>query len=182
MFSAAAATLKTPVTERDHLLGPPDAPVTLLEYGDFQCPHCGRAHPIVESLRAQFGNRMRFAFRHFPLVKSHPQASLAAEAAEAAGAQGKFWEISHTLFTHQQNLRENFLIDYARELGLDTARFEADLKAHTFGPRVREDLGSGLRSGVNGTPTFFVNGIRQNGYDQADLTRAVQSALDGAAV
>jgi protein-disulfide isomerase len=155
--------LTLPVSERDHTRGPSDAPATLLEYGDYECPHCGAVYPVVEALREKLGDLMRFAYRHFPLSQMHPHAELAAEAAEAAGAQGKFWDMHDALFTHQDALDGAHLLLYAAAIGLDTGAFRRDLEMQTYAPRVREDFISGVRSGVNGTPTFFINGIRYDG-------------------
>src|SRR5579863_1934920 len=144
--------LTLPVTDRDHIQGTEKAMVTLVEYGDYQCPHCGRAYPIVEELRRVFGDRLRFVFRNFPLTQVHDHAEAAAEAAEAAGAQGRFWEMHHALFTHQNALDAAHLVHYAGQLGLDEQQLTQALRAHTFQGRVREDFMSGVRSGVNGTP------------------------------
>ncbi len=141
------AKLTPPVSERDHAAGPEDAPVTLVEYGDYECPYCGMAYPIVKRAQLDLGNRLRFVFRNFPLAESHPHARLAAEAAEAAGAQGKFWEMHDMLYEHQDALEAEDLTGYAKSLGLDVPKFAHDLEA----------------SGVNGTPTFFVNGNRYEG-------------------
>jgi protein-disulfide isomerase len=149
--------------KRDHIRGNPDAPLTLLEYGDYECPYCGRAYPIVRKLQAELGDRLRFVFRHFPLNTVHPHAGVAAQAAEAAGGQGKFWEMHDMLYEHQEDLAEVDLVQYALKLGLEVYRFEADLSSERFASRVREDFKSGVRSGVNGTPTFFINGFRYNG-------------------
>jgi protein-disulfide isomerase len=174
------AELVLPVSsQRDHILGPPGAPVTLVEYGDYECPHCGRAYPIVEAVRAQMGANLRFAFRHFPVTTVHPHAEQAAEAAEAAGVQGAFWPMHGMLFGNQQRLRTPDLHTYAEALGLDTGRFDAELLAGVHTPRVREDFMSGVRSGVNGTPTFFINGLRYDGsWDAPDLLAALISAVD----
>lgn len=158
-----AAQLTPPVTPADHVAGPDDAPVTLVEYGDYECPYCGMAHPIVERARQALGKQLRFVFRHFPLAEAHPHARLAAQAAEAAGAQGKFWEMHDTLFEHQDSLEPADILAYAQSLGLDVARFTSDLEAGTYAKKVRDDFRSGVRSGVNGTPTFFVNGVRYEG-------------------
>src|ERR1700716_94570 len=148
------------VTERDHVAGPEDAGVTLVEYGDYECPYCGMAYPIVKRAQQDLGNQLRFVFRNFPLAESHPHARLAAEAAEAAGAQGKFWEMHDLLFEHQDALEAEDLIGYAKSLRLDVPKFAHDLDAGTYTKRVRDDFRNGVRSGVNGTPTFFVNGSR----------------------
>lgn len=176
---AAAPRLAIPVGDRDHVIGPATAPVTLVEYGDYECPHCGRAHPVVKALREQLGRGLRFAFRHFPLTTVHPHALPAAEAAEAAAAQGRFWEMHDVLFEHQHALEVEDLVRYAASLGLDLARFEQDLVEHVHAPRVREDVLSGARSGVNGTPTFFVNGVRHNGpFDFESLREGIEHAVE----
>ena len=178
----AAARLSMPVGERDHILGPPGAPVTLVEYGDYECPHCGAAHPVVKRLQRELGSRLRVVYRHFPLTTVHPHAEPAAEAAEAAGAQGRFWEMHDVLFEHQQALEYEGLIGYAAALGLDQARVVNELALHVHAPRVREDFMSGVRSGVNGTPTFFINGVRHDGtYDFASLAAAVGDAIAASA-
>jgi protein-disulfide isomerase len=170
--------LHRPVNNEDHSQGPADAPVTLVEYGDFECPHCGRAFPIVEELRRKMGDRTRFVFRNFPLTEAHPHAELAAEAAEAAGSQDRFWEMHHALFTHQNALDSAHLLRYATEIGLDTARFSHALASRAFHQRVRGDFMSGVRSGVNGTPTFFINGVRHDdSFDLPVLLEAVGAAL-----
>jgi protein-disulfide isomerase len=169
--------LTLPVSERDHVLGPETAPVTLVEYGDFECPFCGAAHPSVVQVRQTLGDELRFAFRHFPLSQIHPHALPAAEAAEAAGAQGKFWEMHDMLFANQRALGLDHLLGYAAALGLDLDRFALELEQHTHEPRIREDFMSGIRSGVNGTPTFFVNGVRHNGgYDPESLLLAIRES------
>jgi len=172
------ATLALPVTAgRDHIRGPEDAPVTLVEYGDFECPFCGAAHPVVEAVRASMGDDLRFVYRHFPITTVHPHAEPAAEAAEAAGRQGRFWPMHDLLFQHQHRLAPPDLLDRARALELNVDRFVADMNEHVHVGRVREDFLSGVRSGVNGTPTFFVNGVRHNGpIDAAGLLEAVERA------
>ena len=170
--------LTVPVSERDHVLGPATAPVTLVEYGDYECPYCGAAHRSVERVLQVMGNDLRFAFRHFPLSQIHPHAYQAAEAAEAAGAQGRFWEMHDLLFENQDRLGLRDLIGYAGALGLDLERFVTDLRGHANAGRLREDFLSGVRSGVNGTPTFFVNGLRHDGgYDVEVLLEALRSEL-----
>jgi protein-disulfide isomerase len=173
-----AAELTLPVGERDHALGPADAPVTLVEYGDYECPHCGRAYPIVQQVRRRLGRRLRFVFRNFPLRESHPHAEHAAEVAEAAGAQGKFWEMHDRLFERQFALDDDYLVEYAGDLGLDAARVGRELAAGSYAPRVREDFRSGVTSGVNGTPTFFINGLR---YDESWDVEPLVAALEQAA-
>ena len=175
---ATAAALTLPVGERDHAQGPTDAPVTLVEYGDYECPHCGRAYPIVKQLRQRLGRRLRFVFRNFPLRESHPHAQRAAESAEAAGAQGRFWEMHDRLFERQFALDDEYLIEYAGDLGLDVERFRAELVGRVYEPRVREDFRSGVRSGVNGTPTFFINGVRYDGaWDEETLVAAIYALI-----
>jgi protein-disulfide isomerase len=167
--------LTVPVSERDHVLGPATAPVTLVEYGDYECPFCRAAHASVEQVRQVMGNDLRFVFRHFPLSQIHPHAYQAAEATEAAGAQGRFWEMHHVLFANQDRLGLRDLIGYAGALDLDLERFVTDLRGHAYAGRLREDFLSGVRSGVNGTPTFFVNGIRHDGgYDAQALLEALR--------
>jgi protein-disulfide isomerase len=156
-------TLSPPVGERDHVIGPRNAPITLVEYGDYECPYCGAAHPVVAEVRRRLGNGLRFAFRHFPLTRVHPHAEHAAEAAEAAGVQGKFWQMHEMLFEHQDALEDEDLLLYAASLGLDLDRFAHELEVGLHAARVREDFLSGVRSGVNGTPTFFINGRRHEG-------------------
>jgi protein-disulfide isomerase len=157
------AQLAVPVDDRDHTIGPRNAPVTLVEYGDFECPHCARAHPIVKGVRRYLGENLGFVYRHFPLVEAHPHAESAAQAAEAAGAQGRFWEMHDMLFTHQDALEPEDLVQYATQLGLDAQRVARELAARVYARKVRDDFRGGMRSGVNGTPTFFINGIR---YDE----------------
>jgi protein-disulfide isomerase len=170
--------LTVPVGERDHVRGPATAPLTLLEYGDYECPYCGAAHPIVKQVERLFEGDLRFAFRHFPLSKIHRHAYQAAEAAEAAGAQGRFWEMHDLLFEHQDRLGTQDLLGYANALDLDLARFARDLETHAHAQRLREDFLSGVRSGVNGTPTFFINEVRHNGgYDLSTLVEALREAL-----
>ena len=155
--------LTPPVNERDHVAGPDDAPVTLVEYGDYECPHCGRAHPVVKAVQRELEGQLRFVFRNFPLAEAHPHALLAAQSAEAAAAQGRFWEMHDMIFEHQDALAPEDLVGYAEALGLDITRFESELEAGTYVKKVRDDFRSGVKSGVNGTPTFFVNGIRYDG-------------------
>jgi protein-disulfide isomerase len=181
-YSESAAVLTDPVDlTRDHSIGPPDAPVTLVEYGDYECPYCGRAHAVVRALLRAAGDRLRFVFRHFPLSTVHPHAQLAAEAAEAAGAQGRFWPMHDMLFANQHALDEAHLVAYAGALGLDQKRFVKELVGRMHQRKVREDFLSGVRSGVNGTPTFFINGIRHNGsFDFPILLAAVEAAAEEA--
>ncbi|MGH2402339.1 MAG: thioredoxin domain-containing protein, partial [Candidatus Limnocylindria bacterium] len=159
---------------RDHLRGATDAPVALVEYGDYECPHCGRAAPGVMELLRTFEGQVQFVFRHLPLPDVHPNAALAAEAAEAAGAQDAFWPMHDLLFAHQDALQIADLIRYAGELGLDTGRFEQDLRTAKFAPRVAQDVNSAEEAGVAGTPTFFINDVlHRGGYDRASLEEAI---------
>ena len=163
-MSTFTSRLILPVsTDRDHVRGPVAAPITLLEYGDYECPFCGAAHPIVNEVRRRAGDRLRFVYRHFPLTNVHPHAQPAAESAEAAGAQGRFWQMHDLLFEAQDALEREDLVARAEVLGLDVPRFVRELEAGVHRPRVREDFMSGVRSGVNGTPSFFVNGVRHEG-------------------
>jgi Na+/H+ antiporter NhaA len=181
--SEVLVDLAVPVDpQRDHMRGPADAPVTLVEYGDFECPFCGRAEPVVRELLADFGD-LRYVWRHLPLNDVHPHAQLAAEAAEAAGAQGAFWPMHDLLLGHQRALRAPDLIRYAEGLGLDADRFAEDLRRHAGAGRVAEDVDGADLSGVSGTPTFFVNGRRHHGaYDLDTLSAAVRAARARAAV
>jgi NhaA family Na+:H+ antiporter len=145
--------------DRDHVRGPLDAPVTLVEYGDFQCPDCVAAFPAVEALLSRLGESVRFVFRHMPLADLHPRADSAAQAAEAAAAQGRFWDMHDHLFGNPFELSDGKLRRHAEAIGLDLARFDSELSAGLHGPRVEQDLRSGLRSGVPSTPRFFVNGV-----------------------
>ena len=168
--------------DRDHIRGPAEAPVTLVEYGDLECPFCGQAEEVIRELLADFGD-LRYVWRHLPLNDVHPQAQLAAEATEAASAQGKFWEMHDVLISHQDSLRPANLIARARELGLDVDRFTEDLRRHAGAARVAEDVDSADLSGVSGTPSFFVNGLRHQGaYDLESLTDAVRIARARAAL
>ncbi|MFL5403677.1 MAG: DsbA family protein [Gemmatimonadales bacterium] len=171
------AYLAPPLSDRDHVLGPADAPVTLVEYGDYECPYCGMAHPIVASILQRMGDSIRFAYRHFPLTQLHPHAQPAAETAEAAAEQGKFWPMHDTLFENQAALEDEDLVRYATRLGIDPAWTASTLMSHRFASRVREHFMSGVRSGVNGTPTFFINSVRHDGpWDEPTLLEALQAA------
>jgi protein-disulfide isomerase len=170
--------LEETVNHTDHSLGPDHAPVVVVEYGDFECPNCKQAAPAVEIMLRRFEEQVRFVFRHFPLVDVHPRAFAAAEAAECAGAQGKFWEMHTKLFEHQSHLDREHLLRYADDLGLDMARFTAELDDEVYRQRVLEHLESGKRSGVRGTPGFFLNGrILDVSFGFKYLFEAVESAL-----
>lgn len=170
--------LKTPVGPRDHVLGDEHAPVTLVEYGDYECPHCGRAHPIVKEVLRHFGAQIRFVFRHFPLTQIHPFAESAAETAEFAGAHKRFWQMHDGLFENQFRLGLPFFFELTKILGLSTSELQTALEAGLYAPKVRSDFMGGIRSGVNGTPTFFINGHRHNGaYELTDLILSVDHEL-----
>jgi protein-disulfide isomerase len=172
------AVLTVPVTEdRDHIQGPAEAAVTLVEYGDYQCPYCGAAYPIIKEVQARMGGTLRFVFRNFPISTSHPHAEQAAEAAEAAAHQGRFWEMHDLLYENQSRLGEEDLRSYAKELELDVPTFDQELADHVHAERVREDFMSGVRSGGNGTPTFYVNGTRHDGsYEIEALLTVLERA------
>jgi protein-disulfide isomerase len=180
---APIVDLAVPVDpERDHIRGPSEAPVTLVEYGDFECPYCGQAEPVVRELLADFGD-VRYVWRQLPLTDVHPHAQLAAEASEAAAAQGDFWGMHDLLLLHQGDLEPHDLARYAGELGLDVERFDEDLRTQEHAGRVAEDVDSADLSGVTGTPTFFLNGSRHLGaYDIASLSAAVRAARGRAAL
>jgi protein-disulfide isomerase len=176
-----AAVLTVPVDpDRDHTQGPADAAATLVEYGDYECPYCGAAYPIVKEVQERMGERLLFVFRNFPITTSHPHAEQAAEAAEAAASQKKFWEMHDLLYENQKRLGDDDLRGYAEQLGLDLASFDRDLSDHVHAARVREDFMSGVRSGVNGTPTFYVNGERHDdSYELETLLAALERASAG---
>jgi protein-disulfide isomerase len=172
------ATLKVPVTQRDHAKGPANAPVTLLEYGDYECPYCGLAHPVVKLIQQHFGPRLRFAFRHFPLSQAHPNAESAAQTAEFAGAHGKFWDMHDGLYENQDRLGLPLYFGLAGVLGLSELELREALIDGIYAPKVRADFLSGARSGVNGTPCFFINGVRHDGtYAFDDLGAAIELTL-----
>jgi len=169
------AKLRTPVTSRDHIQGPEDAPLTLVEYGDYECPSCGSAYPIVKRVQENFGKRLRFVFRNFPLSEIHPHAESAAETAEFAAAEGRFWEMHDLLFENQEQLSEALYSELADELGLSPTALRQALEVSKYKDRVRMDFSSGVRSGVNGTPTFFINGTRHDGpFDYETLVSALR--------
>jgi len=171
-----SARLTQPVSARDHAEGPANAPVTLVEYGDYQCPYCGAAYPVVKRLQKKLGKKLRFVFRNFPLTEAHPYALIAAETAEAAALQGKFWEMHDLLFKQQKLLKPEVIPAWAKKLGLDVDKFGNDIKQGVVEKRIKEDRQSGIRSGVNGTPTFFINGTRYDGPpDYGSLLEALES-------
>jgi formate-nitrite transporter family protein len=168
--------LVVPVSERDHALGSPDAPMTLVEYADFECPYCAAATKAIAYLRRHLGGEIRFVFRHFPVTELHPHAEQAALAAEAAAAQGKFWQMHDLLFERQDAMERQDLERYAEEIGLDLSDFVLELGLRSGLDRVQKDLESGRASGVNATPKFFLNGVRFDGTDLRELVPAVEQA------
>jgi protein-disulfide isomerase len=172
------AELKIAVSSKDHVQGDEHAPAVLVEYGDYQCPHCGHAYPIVKRVQKHFGKRLGFVFRNFPLNEIHPNAEAAAESAEFAGANGKFWEMHDGIFENQGSLSLPMLLELAKELGLSETDLGAALTSREFASRVKSDFIGGARSGVNGTPTFFINGERFDGPpDFEDLVAAIDELL-----
>lgn len=173
--------LKVPVSSEDHIEGDPEAAVILVEYGDYECPHCGHARPIVKQVQKHFGKRVGFVFRNFPLNQIHPNAEGAAEAAEFAAVNGKFWEMHDGLFENQENLGGPLFFELAESLSLSAKNLRHALESQEFAARVRADFTGGVRSGVNGTPTFFINGQRHNGlFEYEDLIGAINARLERA--
>jgi protein-disulfide isomerase len=171
------AMLRVPFSNRDHVKGPARAAVTLVEYGDYQCPYCGQAYWILKDIVDRFRNELRFVCRHFPLTEIHPFAAIAAEAAEAADAQGKFWDMHDMLYENQDALDLDSILEYAASLDLDRDSMLDDIESHRHLPNIQEDFMGGVRSGVNGTPCFFINGVRHDGpWDLASLSRAIASS------
>lgn len=174
-------SLRPPVSGKDHIQGNPDAAIELLEYGDYQCPYCGRAYPIVKNIQQNLGDDLKFVFRNFPLTKIHPLAKIASVATEAAGKQGKFWEMHDIIFENQRRLYKRALLEYAQAIDLNLAQFEADLDNEILIEKVELDFESGLRSGVNATPTFFINGEKYEGnWDGDNLTVFIGLKLETA--
>jgi protein-disulfide isomerase len=171
------STLKNPVTSADHIQGDDSAPVTLVEYGDYQCPYCGQAYPIVKRVQKHFGKRLRFVFRNFPLIEMHPDAEFAAETAEFAAGKGKFWETHDFLYENHKRLGGELYAEIAQQLKVAPADLRAALEKREFAQRVRGDFSGGVRSGVNGTPTFFINGQRHDAsFDYETLVAAIEAA------
>jgi len=169
--------LKIPVGASDHIQGDAQAAITLVEYGDYECPHCGAAYPIVKRVQKHFGKRLRFVFRNFPLVQAHPNAQSAAEAGEFAATHGKFWEMHDAIYENQRELSTDFLLQLAENLGLDGRALAKSLKSEEYAEKVRADFLGGVRSGVNGTPTFFINNHRHDGpFDYGDLVESIERA------
>ena len=174
----ASGELSAPVTTRDHVRGALEAPIQLVEYGDYECPHCGRAFWVIRQLQEKLGDQLVFVFRNFPLTEVHPRADSVAQALEAAGAQGYFWEMHDRFYEHQHELEGLDLAGHAERVGLDVKQWRRDMKDARFFDRVREDIATGLSSGVTGTPTFFINGTRYDGpYDFDSMLVALESAL-----
>jgi protein-disulfide isomerase len=172
------ASLKVPVGPADHTLGDESALVTLVEYGDYQCPHCAHAHPVVKKLRKHFGRQLRFVFRNFPLTQIHEYAEVAAEAAEFAGAAGHFWEMHDGIFENQNRLGVPFLKELATKIGLASGKLDEALESHEYLDRIKADFMGGVRSGVNGTPTFFINNKRyENAPEFAEMSEAIDEQI-----
>ncbi|MFL9482789.1 DsbA family protein [Chitinophagaceae bacterium LWZ2-11] len=168
--------LRPPVNAEDQVQGSSSATIELVEYGDYQCPHCGAAYPIIKRIQKKMGHKLKFVFRNFPLQEIHPQALGAALAAEAAGAQNKFWQMHDIIFENQQNLQREDLIQYAETIGLDVPTFKSDIKEQAFLEKVETDFESGIRSGVNGTPSFFIDGDKYNGsWDEKSLLEYLEN-------
>ena len=171
-------SLANPVSATDHVQGSATAKVTLVEYGDYQCPYCGAAYPIIKAVQKRLGAKLQFVFRNFPLTQAHPYAELAAEAAEAAGAQGKFWEMHDALYENQDRLGQPLIEELVEQLKLHADQFAADLEGRKFQARVKHDFMGGVRSGVNGTPGFFINGERfDDSWEEGPLAAALQKAM-----
>jgi protein-disulfide isomerase len=163
--------LHPPVNNKDHIQGKDTAVIELVEYGDYQCPHCGHAYPILKNIQRSLGADLKFVFRNFPLSEAHPDAFNAAVAAEAAASQQKFWEMHDIIFENQQDLAIESLFFYAKKVGLDLQRFKDDIQTNLLSAKVEADFESGVRSGVNGTPSFFINGKKYNGDWEEDVFR-----------
>ena len=173
------STLRPPLNAQDHIQGRPDAPIQLVEYGDYECPFCGRAHLIVKAVQRAMGDDLLFAFHNFPLSQVHPHALRAAQAAEAAGLQDRFWPMHDLLFQNQQFLEDEHLLRYAGLIGCDLDQFAQDIDSEEVTEKVRSDFLSGARSGVNGTPTFFINGERYEGSWEPDVLLSFLQQLQG---
>ena len=178
-MSEQANRLTLPIKmDYDHIQGPIDAPVSIVEYGDYECPYTGMAYPIVKEIRRRLGDNICFVFRNFPLNEIHPHAQHAAEAAEAAAAQDKFWHMHDYLFEHQEVLDDRHLLEYARIVGLDVERVKREISEHTYVPIINKSLKNGIKSGVEGTPTFFLNGVRyEDSWDLESLLETIRSTI-----
>lgn len=171
--------LKIPVTDSDHIQGNKNAGITLLEYGDYECPYCGQAYPIVKQIQKHFGDKLRFVFRNFPLVESHPYAGIAAITAEFAGSKNKYWVMHDLLYENQENLDIPDLLSYAESLSLSPNELQTAIEKEMFSDKIKNDFMGGVRSGVNGTPSFFINGSRHNGpFDYENLLRALNNVKE----
>jgi protein-disulfide isomerase len=171
------SSLQVPVSAEDHIQGRANAPLTLVEYGDFECPHCGKAHTVVKRLQNHFGDRMRFVYRNFPLTDIHPIAEPAAEAAEFAGAKGKYWPMHDAIFEHQRSLSPELLVSLASRLQLDPDELASAVDDQKFLDKISKDVEGGERNGVHGTPTFFINGQQYQGpWQFEDLVQAMEAA------
>jgi protein-disulfide isomerase len=172
------STLKIPVTQEDHIKGDINANITLVEYGDYECPYCGMAYPIVKRIQKHFGNRLRFVFRNFPLVDNHPHAETAAMTAEFAATKGKFWEMHDLLFENQDSLEDEELLLFAKKLNLKIEQFKKDMNSKEINKKVQDHFMGGIKSGVNGTPTLFINGVRYDGpHEFESLLEKIDSLL-----
>ena len=168
-------TLQIPVSSSDHIQGNTTAPVILVEYGDYECPYCGKAHHVIKQLQKYFGPNLGFVFRHFPLVEVHPHAEIAAETAEFTNSHHRFWEMHDLLYENQNNLSMLMLFDLAKALALPISELQDALQARRYYPKIQSDFLGGVKSGVNGTPTFFINNERYNGsWELADLREAIE--------
>lgn len=171
--------LKIPVSSLDHIQGNPDAPLTLVEYGDYECPYCGMAYPIVKRLQKHFGDRLRFVFRNFPLIDNHPHAGIAAMSAEFADSKGKFWEMHDVLYENQRSLELSDIMNYAKTLNLSTHELKISIESEVYAQKIQNDFMGGVKSGVNGTPTFFINEKRFNdSYEYENLLSALNDVLE----
>lgn len=170
------ATLRIPVSEKDHIQGSAEAPITLVEYGDYECPYCGMAFPVLKRLQNRLGDNIRFVFRNFPIIQSHPLAEAAAEAAEFAGGQGRFWEMHDRIYEEQRRLGGPLILELVQELQLPVEAFQEALAQGTYRLRVKEDFMGGVRSGVNATPSFFINGEKFSG-NATELEGAIRALL-----
>jgi protein-disulfide isomerase len=172
------ASLKVPVSRADHIQGSENAPITLVEYGDYECPFCGAAYYVIKQLQKHFGKQLRFVFRNFPLTQIHPYAEIAAEAAEFAGLNNQFWEMHDLIYENQSSLNGPFLLELGTALGLDARELAKAIETRAFEDKIKNDFLGGVKSGVNGTPTFFINGERYNGsYEYPELEAALESLL-----
>ena len=171
---SGSAQLTPEVSVRDHIQGDENAPITLVEFGDYQCPYCGAAYPEIKRLQNSLGNNLRFVFRNFPLTQAHPYALIAAEAAEAAAQQDKFWEMHDIIFENQDDLAPEQLAAWAEQAALNVEEFATAIRSEVVSSRIKKDRASGIHSGVNGTPTLFINGARYDGMpDYASLREAI---------